>query len=601
MDVPFGCQSSPIQIGSLTTWTKIASGASHHLGIASDGTLWSWGSNSAGQLGDTTTVDKSSPIQVGSLTTWVDVYTNNNSTYAIKSNNTLWTWGDNTNGILGDNFTINRSSPVQIGALTTWYKIAANNGAVVGLTNDWKLYSWGKNTNGQLGLSDTISRSNPAQIGSLNTWYDVGTSASNSEFFVAIQQNGSLWAWGRDNYSQTGIGDLTDKSSPVQVGILTSWNKIASGSYHCVAVNDTQNNLMIPGGLWGWGHNDIGELADSTTVDKSSPIQVGTITNWISLIAGNNGICGGLRNDGTIWTWGSNTIGGLGDSTTLNKSFPVQVGTLTTWKKLVISNGSVNSIKTDGTLWSWGANNYGQLGDGTNISKSSPIQVGILTTWKDISTYDLSIIALKTDGTIWTWGSDTGGMLGQNTLAGHLSSPVQVGILTTWKSISCGKYCMQSIRTDGTLWTWGGNNYGQLGDGTNISKSSPIQVGSLTTWNYIYCCYNNSFAIQTNGTLWSWGKDDYGELGHTVLEYKSNPVQIGTLTNWKQASSGNYNSARVISAAIKTDGTLWSWGRNSYGGLGQNNNIDLSSPVQVGILTNWKTISVGSECMLAIK
>ena len=258
----------------------------------------------------------------------------------------------------------------------------------------------------------------------------------------------------------------------------------------------------------------------------------------------------------------------------------------------------------DKPLWACGYNYYGQLGQqlgqGDITNYSSPVQVGTLTTWSQIAGGGYHTIATKTDGTLWAWGYNSIGALGQGNTTNY-SSPVQVGTLTTWSTwskIACGYEHTLATKTDGTLWAWGYDAYGQLGQGNTTNYSSPVQVGSLTTWSLVACGAYHTIATKTNGTLWAWGGNQYGQLGQgdSYINYSS-PVQVGTLTTWsKIAGCGNGHTL-----ATKTDGTLWACGYNNYGQLGQGNITNYSSPVQVGSLTTWSKIAGGRYHTLATK
>ena len=340
--------------------------------------------------------------------------------------------------------------------------------------------------------------------------------------------------------------------------------------------------------LWGMGANN--GLGLGSTANKSSPTQLGS-SNWSNISFGQYfGL--GVASDGTLWSWGNNSYGKLGLNNTTNYSSPKQVGALTTW--LTVSAGYIHStaIKTDGTLWVWG-NNYGSiLGLGNTTNYSSPKQLGALTTWKNIVANQYgSNIAIKTDGTLWAWGGNYRGLLGLGDTTSR-SSPVQVGLLTNWKTLaSTGEQNANFsavIKTDGTLWVWGDNQYGQLGLGNLTSYSSPKQLGLLTTWNNLTINKLGIHAITTDNKLWGWGKNTNGRLGLGNSTNYSSPKQIGILTNWLTVAA-NYNNT----AAVKTDGTLWTWGSNSYGQLGLNNASSTYSPVQVGSLTTWKSVVGG--------
>jgi alpha-tubulin suppressor-like RCC1 family protein len=363
--------------------------------------------------------------------------------------------------------------------------------------------------------------------------------------------------------------------------------------------------------LWGWGYNAYSQLGDGTTTNRSSPVQAPGAGLWDSASVGSLQTMA-IKRDGTLWGWGYNSYGALGLGDTATRTSPVQVGALRDWA--IVSLGGDNpgfsmGIKTDGTLWAiGGSGKTGQLGTGTGYNGyyiSSPVQVGALTTWSKISAGAIgqqsgSVGAIKTDGTLWTWGDNTYGQLGQNHITNR-SSPVQVGTQTNWSSISSSGWSMYAIKTDGTLWAWGYNGHGELGDGTTTNRSSPVQVGALTNWSLVsagsYLGYS-ACAIKTDGTLWSWGYNGLGQLGDGTTTSRSSPVQVGTLTNWsKVAICGYYGSA----IAIKTDGTLWAWGYNNYGQLGQNDTVDRSSPVQVGALTAWSQVFAGAYDAFALQ
>ncbi len=356
-------------------------------------------------------------------------------------------------------------------------------------------------------------------------------------------------------------------------------------------------------GLWSWGFDNFGQLGDNSVANKSSPVQtVSGGTNW-KQVSGNGLYTAGIKTDGTLWLWGRNLYGGLGDNSVANKSSPVQtVSGGTNWKQVTSGFYYTPAIKTDGTLWTWGQNVYGGLGDNTIVHRSSPIQtVAGGTNWKQVSGGNNHVAAIKTDGTLWTWGFNSNGQLGDGSSIVHRSSPIQtVAGGTNWKLVSCGGYFTTAIKTDGTLWTWGRNTLGQLGDNTITHRSSPVQtVAGGTNWKLVAGGGYHTPAIKTDGTLWLWGRNQYGQLGDNTITHRSSPVQtVAGGTNWKLVACGYYHTS-----AIKTDGTLWLWGRNTYGALGDNSVANKSSPVQtVSGGTNWKQIgSAGGQHTLTIR
>ena len=355
-------------------------------------------------------------------------------------------------------------------------------------------------------------------------------------------------------------------------------------------------------GLWTWGQNTSGQLGDNTTTNRSSPVQtIASGTNWKSVAAGYYHTAA-IKTDGTLWTWGQNNYGGLGDNTRVNKSSPVQtIAAGTNWKSVAAGQTHTAAIKTDGTLWLWGQNTYfGALGDNTTTNRSSPVQtISSGTNWKSVAAGRIHTVAIKTDGTLWTWGYNGYGVLGDNT-AVNRSSPVQtIASGTNWKSVAAGYFHTAAIKTDGTLWTWGYNAYGELGDNTTTNRSSPVQTVSWgTNWKSVAAGSNHTAAIKTDGTLWTWGYNGYGALGDNTTVTKSSPVQtVSWGTNWKSVAAGQYHTV-----AIKTDGTLWLWGWNNYGQLGDNTTTNRSSPVQtISSGTNWKSIAAVGYHTVAIR
>jgi alpha-tubulin suppressor-like RCC1 family protein len=342
------------------------------------------------------------------------------------------------------------------------------------------MFVWGRGAQGQLGLgSDVLNRSSPTQIGSLTTWK---TGAGSNFGAHAVKSDGTLWGWGRNDsgFAKIGDGTVITKSSPVQIGSLTDWSKIAAASIHVLAIK-------TDGTLWAWGQqsgaNYRGIVGDGTIINRSSPVQIGALTTW-SAIACSNGASAGIRTDGKLFTWGDGLHGANGRGSVVDISSPVQVGSLTDWSKISASNHGFRAVKTDGTLWVWGRNYVGQLGIGTVVDTSSPVQVGSLTDWSHAgqSSNASNVMLIKTDGTLWGVGSNSEGWLGDGTVV-FRSSPVQIGTLKHWHSVSTTGLNTVAVQTNGTLWSWGSDYAGKRGAGTNeVAISSPVQVGSLTTW-----------------------------------------------------------------------------------------------------------------------
>jgi alpha-tubulin suppressor-like RCC1 family protein len=221
--------------------------------------------------------------------------------------------------------------------------------------------------------------------------------------------------------------------------------------------------------------------------------------------------------------------------------------------------------------------------------------VGALTNWAQVSLGYNFGAAVKTDGTLWTWGANAVGQLGLGNTTIY-SSPVQVGSNTNWSNVNCNVNCMLAIKTDNTIWAWGGNGVGQLGLGNITSYSSPKQIGALTNWASVsnrgsQTAFNTTVAVKTNNTLWGWGRNNSGAIGLGNTTAYSSPKQSGANTFWATVVCGGNQNATI---SIRTNGTLWSWGANNGGQLASGNTVYNSSAAQVGALATWVAIGIAS-------
>lgn len=386
-------------------------------------------------------------------------------------------------------------------------------------------------------------------------------------------------------------------------GTTTFAAQAISNAYGPGAFSGYSNSTTVFGGaeLYATGQGKSGRLGLDSQIDRSSPVQVGALTDW-SEVAAYNDFCVAVKTDGTLWAWGDNQFGQLGDGTTVDTSSPVQIGALTNWNQVTVGNDHSLAIKTDGTLWAWGAGGSGQRGDNAGGSVLSPIQVGALTNWKQVSSSGVYVLAVTTDGELYAWGNNGAGGLGDGTTV-STSSPVQVGALTNWNAVYAGGGSF-GVTTDGELYAWGSNAESQLGLNNKTNKSSPTQVGALTNWDKIASGGRHTLAVKTDNTLWAWGEDAQGRLGDNNDDGflgqtpRSSPIQIGALTDW--AEVGASGGALGFSVAVKTDGTLWGWGFAADGAYGSGFNINKSSPIQIGALTDWVKVSAGDECSFAL-
>lgn len=352
--------------------------------------------------------------------------------------------------------------------------------------------------------------------------------------------------------------------------------------------------------LLAFGYNAVGSLGDNSTTSRLSPVYVsGGGNNWKQLSSG-GGTSAGIKMDGTLWTWGAGTYGALGSNATASRSSPVTVsGGGTDWKEVSLSNfsGGLSSgrfgagIKQDGKMFTWGYNASGQLGSGTTTSRVSPVSItGTISDWLHVACGSDHVIAVTSAGQLYTWGLNSSGQLGNNTTTNRSSPGLPAGFSLGWAKVSAGGSSSAAIKSDGTLWTWGINNFGILGNNSTAARSSPGSVaGGGSNWNKISMgSGSHCMATKTDGTLWTWGLNSSGELGTGNTTSRSSPGTVaGGGTDWGEISTGGNHSV-----AAKNTGTLWSWGGNAAGQLGNGTTTSRSSPSTVqGGVGEWQKVS----------
>jgi alpha-tubulin suppressor-like RCC1 family protein len=348
--------------------------------------------------------------------------------------------------------------------------------------------------------------------------------------------------------------------------------------------------------VWTWGTGAYGRLGNATITNSSTPSTTfAGGTNWKQVVAG--GVHSvAIKTDGTLWSWGYSTNGRNGNGViTGNRSTPVTTfAGGTNWRQVGAGGAHVAAIKTDGTLWVWGSSSFTQLGNNAIGDRSTPITTFAGgTNWKQVSCAAAHTAAIKTDGTLWTWGRGSSGQLGNATINDRPTPVTTFAGGTNWKQVCCGESQIAAIKTDGTLWTWGSGNQGALGNANTTTASTPVTTfAGGTNWKQVSAlgsvASNYMSAIKTDGTLWIWGGGANGRLGNANTTNVSTPITtFAGGTNWKQVSCGESHTS-----AIKTDGTLWVWGSGSNGRLGNASTTDRSTPVTTSAGgTNWKQLS----------
>lgn len=414
-------------------------------------------------------------------------------------------------------------------------------------------------------LSKALQSLNMGQIRAVATYANLPSAASNEGLLVWVVADERL-------YWSTGV----------------DWYSITTSNYNI---------------LYGWGLNTNGQVGNNSTTATSSPVSVvGRTGDWVQISSGCSHSLG-VRSNGSAWAWGAGASGRLGDGTTTAcRLSPVSVvGGFTDWCQVSAGNQHSVGLRANGTLWAWGSGVL--LGNNCTTDRSSPVSVaGGFTDWCQVSAGYQHTVAVRTNGTLWAWGSSTSGRLGNDCASGPFSSPVSViGGFTDWCQAFAADYHSLGLRRNGSLWAWGSGGYGRLGNDCTSNFSSPVSVvGGFTDWCRISANGNHNLAQRCNGTLWAWGYGTSGQLGNGASSTQQSPVSVvGGFTDWCGISA-----ARRHSVALRTNGTLWVWGRNNNGQLGINSSgSDVNSPVSVaGGFTDWSKIADTNGChTLAIR
>ncbi|EFC79732.1 regulator of chromosome condensation RCC1 [Parafrankia sp. EUN1f] len=348
-----------------------------------------------------------------------------------------------------------------------------------------------------------------------------------------------------------------------------------------------------------WGLNNVGQLGNGTTSPTPSysavPVTDLTGLDDVRAVAGGYTVGFALNSDGTVWAWGLNDVGQLGNGTIINSNVPVQVAGLDGIRAIAAgTDGNGYALRRDGTVWAWGANTTGQLGNGQPIANSTiPVQVVGLAGIRAIAADGSTAYALRRDGTVWAWGSNTTGQLGNGQPIANSILPIQIPALSDIRAITARGASAFALRRDGTVWAWGSNTTGQLGNGTLVPSLTPVAVPNLTNIRRIAAGVGVTYALDENGTVWAWGDNTLGQLGNGSLAPSLIPLPVTGETGLVGAvsiaagASGGY--------ALRWDGTAFAWGSNSVGQLGNGNPAVAQSAVPLPIpgLGDVRAISGG--------
>lgn len=623
--------ATPVQVSGLSSVVSIAGGYYNTMALKEDGTVWIWGDGSRGILGYNPTAEYKQliPLQIQGLANIIQIDFSYMHGAALKKDGTVWTWGFNANGQLGNGSTYDAPAPAKVQNLSNIIKISSSYAHNLALTNEGEVWSWGDNAQGELGDGTIVqTRLVPVRSAHLEGIVDIEA----AEFYsYAVKQDGSMWAWGINDDSQLGTGNVTLQRTrtlvngidyPVDTLVPSTPHLSTTGKTATTAVlswDEASDNHGIKDYLVYRGSNLIqalpvdGNSIESVTGYTATGLAPGTTytfsvkardyannisasSNEVSVtmeasapmtVSAGSDQTYALKSDGSVWAWGNNYQGQLGNGTATSANKAVQTVNLSSITAVSAGGSYGLALKSDGTVWAWGDNSLGQLGyQPVAYQQYVPTRIENFGSVAAIAAGQTHTLALKNDGTVWAWGSNYYGELGLGT-TGNKYVPTKIPSLSGVKAISAGMFYSLALKNDGTVWAWGMNMNGQLGNGSTTDSMVPVKINTLVNVSSISAGFYHALALKTDGTVWAWGSNSYGQLGDRTYTDRSNPVNVSSVSGITQISAGMYHSI------AKKDSAVYSWGYNASGQLGNNSTSATSTPVTVSAITSTKDIDAG--------
>jgi alpha-tubulin suppressor-like RCC1 family protein len=591
-------QSTPVAVSGLSTGVESVAAAGHHTcAVTIAGAAMCWGYNEFGQLGDgTVDTPRRTPAAVTGLTSGVIAVTGGtNSTCALTTAGGVKCWGQNVYGQIGDGASVLRMTPTAVTGLTSGVvAIKAGFTHACAVLGSGALWCWGENADGQIGDGTSITpRRTPTAVTGLGG--DVATAALGEGHTCALAAGGGVTCWGRNASGQLGDSSTTGRLTPVGVAGLTGGGSVAAPGARQVAPGGFfACALTNAGGVECWGDNSSGQLGHGTTTERHSPVPVhGLSGGVVAVTAGSTHACA-LTGSGGVKCWGDNTYGQLGNGTTTDSLTPVDVSGLTSGVAAVESGRAhVCAVTTSGALKCWGYNGDGQIGDNSTANRSLPTDVtGLTAGVAAVAGGGHHTCAVTSAGGVKCWGDNAYGQLGNGTTTDSLT-PIWVnGLSSGAAAVSLGNYFTCALTTGGAGKCWGRNDDGQVGDGTTTARTTPVNVTGLTSGvSAVDAGSHHACARASGGRVQCWGDNANGEIGDGTTTDRLTPVDVTGLAAGATSVAGGIG----LSCAVTGRAGVQCWGDNSNGQVGDGTSgVNRSSPRWVtGLVAGAGTVSLG--------
>jgi len=589
---------------------RIAANGYHTCILTAEGGVKCWGANDYGQLGDGTTTQRSTPVDVKGLTSGV-------ATLAVGKFHTcvvmeasrgggVKCWGNNTYGQLGDGTTTSQSTPVNLSDLANGVTaLAAGESHTCALTADG-VECWGANWNGQLGDSTTTARSRPVHVSGL-TGGVAALVAGERHTCVLMDaaHGGAVKCWGDDYFGELGNGSTADATTPVDVsGLASGVTALATGGWHTCALTDAAHG----GRVKCWGLNSRGQLGDSTAAKRTTPADVNGLASGVTaLVAGFEHTCA-LTAGGTVQCWGGNTAGQLGDGTTTSRQSPEEVSGLTRGVVALAAGWyhtcAMMDVSLGGGIKCWGDDQFGQLGDGTNAQRT-PVDVNTLTAGvaglAAGSEHTCAVLDGAHGSGAMCWGHNSFGQLGDGTTVNRTAPVVVAGLVSGVTILAMGGDHTCAVMVGGSVKCWGNNRFGQLGDGTDITRIAPVDVSGLAGGVIaLVAGERHTCAVTVVGGVKCWGDNTFGQLGNGFTTPQSVPTDvIGLESGVVALAAGGWHTCALMDA--DHGGGVKCWGLNSSGQLGDGTDNQRNAPTDVnGLASGVTAVAAGFEHTCAL-